>query len=226
MLRGSFWACTHIAYEFNITKRQKTLTQMGYEIVQNPATYRKYTYVENPYVENPYVENPEVENQHMGNQRLIIYNTNNTNSKHTKKRDISKDISPKKSNSLKNTNLSSKKNKNEMFLPIAIKLSHIIQSSKNIKHTQKQINDWVSPISKLVQENEINPKRINRALNWYADHVGEKYVPVIESGKSLQEKFLKLEAAIERDSDNYVTHSQKLNKGDRHYGHYKNEDKE
>jgi hypothetical protein len=42
-------------------------------------------------------------------------------------------------------------------------------------------------------------QRVARLLHWYRSHIGQPYVPVIESGQSLKDKFLKLEAAMERD---------------------------
>ena len=41
--------------------------------------------------------------------------------------------------------------------------------------------------------------RVNVVLGWYRKNVGGEYVPVVQSGKSFREKFVKLEAAMERD---------------------------
>ena len=51
----------------------------------------------------------------------------------------------------------------------------------------------------LSEENGIDYERIRTALQWYRKHKNEQYIPVIESGRSLQEKFSKLEAAITRE---------------------------
>ena len=97
---------------------------------------------------------------------------------------------------------------NEQYLTIAERLSNIIQSKKNIKHTPSQIRSWTKPIQKLIEKHltggnlSARKVRVKRALHWYASHIGEPYVPVIESGASLLEKFTKLENAIERETNN------------------------
>lgn len=95
----------------------------------------------------------------------------------------------------------SNKEKNEQYLPIARYLSKIVQTNKNIKHTPSQISSWTNDIRRLCVENEVSASRIKSALQWYSNHIGEQYIPVIESGKSLREKFTKLEAAISRQKE-------------------------
>lgn len=85
------------------------------------------------------------------------------------------------------------------YLPIAQYLSSIIQSYKNITHTSRQITAWAKSIRQLVEEQNVDPSRIKHALKWYKRHANDPYVPVIESGKSLKEKFIKLESAIKRE---------------------------
>lgn len=87
----------------------------------------------------------------------------------------------------------------EEFLPLAHQLANIIQSNKRITIPLHQRQSWALSIRRLCSSVHINPGRVKRALDWYADHAGEPYVPVIESGQTLRDKFLKLEAAIERD---------------------------
>ncbi len=88
----------------------------------------------------------------------------------------------------------------KQYLPLANKLSRIISSSKNIKHTHQQLTAWSNDICSMVEDHDISADRISAALNWYRTHVGGSYVPVIESGRALKDKFLKLEAAITRAS--------------------------
>ena len=92
------------------------------------------------------------------------------------------------------------KERNKLYLPIAKRLSNIIRQTKQIKHTPQQLKKWANEIRKLVEGNGIPPDRINQALNWYEENAGGEYVPVIESGASLREKFIKLENAMERAS--------------------------
>lgn len=97
-----------------------------------------------------------------------------------------------------NINAYKKINKKNIYFPIAKFLAKIIEDKKNIKHTTTQINNWSNDISKLVEKNGVSIERIKRALRWYKEHCKDIYVPVIESGSSLRNKFIKLEAAMER----------------------------
>jgi hypothetical protein len=86
----------------------------------------------------------------------------------------------------------------DIYLPLAKFLQIIIEEKKNIKHTPNQIEKWSKDISKLINTNQVSYERIKSALRWYKDHCRDEYVPVIESGAALREKFIKLESAIER----------------------------
>lgn len=92
----------------------------------------------------------------------------------------------------------SKRERAVVFLPLAQYLSKIICSSKNMKHTTQQLHSWAYDICQLVEDNGITETRIKQALIWYEKNIGGQYIPVIESGKSLKEKFSKLEAAMTR----------------------------
>lgn len=92
------------------------------------------------------------------------------------------------------------------FTTLAEELSNIIQSKKKIKHTPAQIKSWAKYIKRIAtqvlpEDEEQAISRIGVALRWYKEHIGEQYVPVIESGQSLFEKFGKLESAIEREKE-------------------------
>jgi len=98
--------------------------------------------------------------------------------------------------------------KNEPFLPLAEKLSSIVQSYRKINITPSQIRSWTDEIRKLCSQSKVNPSRVSRALDWYVVHIGESYVPVIMSGSSLREKFINLESAIERSTQNFTPRKQ------------------
>lgn len=93
------------------------------------------------------------------------------------------------------------KERNKVFLPLAKKLSEIIRSIRNIKHTPDQIRAWTNEIRKLSENNCIEYDRIMKALEWYAQNIGLQYTPVIESGNALRKKFERLEAAIQRETE-------------------------
>lgn len=60
---------------------------------------------------------------------------------------------------------------------------------------------WYEHIGKMVELDGIKPKEIKLALGWYFKHYGETYIPVIQSAKSLREKFLKLLDAVNRSGE-------------------------
>ena len=107
-------------------------------------------------------------------------------------------------------------NDDDEYLPICERLSAIIQTKKNIKHTPSQITGWIKPIQKLIKHHltggnlSARKVRVKRALHWYAQHIGEPYIPVIESGYSLLEKFTKLEDAIEREKKQQLSGANKI----------------
>ena len=88
--------------------------------------------------------------------------------------------------------------KNEIYYPIIEKLGNIITSKKRINIDGRKKSSWANSVRQLCENDGVEPARIETALDWYERHHMDDYVPVIESGKSLREKFLKLEAAIER----------------------------
>jgi len=86
----------------------------------------------------------------------------------------------------------------ERALPLANRLADIVRSSKNIKITAPKIRAWANEIRKLVEIDGVSPERIEAALEWYSGSVGGQYIPVIESGNSLRNKFVRLEEAMKR----------------------------
>lgn len=95
--------------------------------------------------------------------------------------------------------LSAVQKRNQELSPIASQLSDIVQSRRNVKIYSTQIMQWSNEIRLLCDKNGINPARVKRALEWYADHNQGEYALVIESGAALREKFLRLEAQMEKD---------------------------
>jgi len=89
----------------------------------------------------------------------------------------------------------------EKCLPLARTLARIVQSQKNIDITPAKKKAWANEIRKLVYSSEkVDYDRVDKALTWYRKNVGGEYIPVIESGKSLRDKFVKLEAAMARSN--------------------------
>lgn len=176
---GSFWGITDSAGRFKLHETVKWIKSQGWEVV-----WPKY--IEKPDVENLYVGNVDVENQVL--KRTIIKRTKNNNN------NIS--FSPtKKHIPLKDD----PEHPLYQYYQEAAYLSKIIQTNKNIRpHTPATLNSWSKEIKSLSKTQGIPIPRIHKALEWYETNIGCAYVPVIESGGSLKEKFLKLEAAVER----------------------------
>jgi hypothetical protein len=116
--------------------------------------------------------------------------TNKNDKKEKKEEEIPLPLFPKK--------LSAKERSYE-YLPIAKRLSRIVQETKNITHEKQQIHSWANEIRKLVETNGVSVERINKGLDYLQKHSGEMYCPEIESGATLREKFTKIESAISRD---------------------------
>ncbi len=181
--KGTLWVYTDTPHKWNdIDDRNEYLKEHGYELVF-PKQFEK-SHVENPDVGFPDVENPA----------LKILSNNNI--KNNKTNLIMGDKNSNKKPSIKE--------RNKKFLPLAEKLSNIIQTSKNIKHTSSQINIWADEIRKLHENNEISIQRIKTVLEWYGNNIGGEYIPVIESGASFRQKFIRLEGAMQRQQNDHT----------------------
>ena len=102
------------------------------------------------------------------------------------------------------------------FLEISNRIKQLIESQKRINITNSQLSNWTTEISKLYKslesargsENAIYDMYLMiNTLNadiWYED----KYKPVVESGKSFKEKFIKIEDYYKRRQMQYVKQKQ------------------
>jgi hypothetical protein len=107
-------------------------------------------------------------------------------------------ISNKTNNIPPNLKKPSKVERSLKYIPIAEMLSKTIQSKKHIKHSLQQIKSWAYSICQMIEDQEISPKRIKTVLAWYNENIGAPFVPVVESGQALKDKFQRLEDAMER----------------------------
>jgi len=97
-----------------------------------------------------------------------------------------------------NSKIESKQDKNFRYVPLAEKLAFIIRKNKRINVTSQRIASWANEIRKLVETDGVFIQRVETALDWYEENIGGQYIPVIESGSSLRNKFIKLEDAMRR----------------------------
>lgn len=111
-----------------------------------------------------------------------------------------------------NTNCQNLKIDNSIPSDDALKLSkylsQIIQENKNIQILPNQIKKWGIEIDKLFKQG-ISPNRLEENLIWYKENINNKYTPVIDNGTSLRTKFLRLEAAKDRDKNKIVKNTPK-----------------
>ena len=173
---GSFWAYTDKPFCFEIGEHLNKLNSCGLEIRKSDLEKIK--------CQNPETANPETANPLL---RIPIYKKN--------KKDFKNSLSEVDTSDAKRQN-----NIDSKFLQYAQKLASSIQQNKNIKITQQKIYSWAKSIKQLHSIEGVSFGRIKNALNWYEKHIGEEFVPVIESGSSFREKFSKLENAIQRDN--------------------------
>lgn len=87
------------------------------------------------------------------------------------------------------------KNK-EIIQPIFDKFKNIIFKYKD---REVKTNGWKTHINRMLNEDHIKPEDILSSLDWYAEHIGQPYIPVILCGESLREKYGQLEEAIKRN---------------------------
>jgi len=91
--------------------------------------------------------------------------------------------------------------KNELnYLPLANTLADIVSFKKKIKILPKSINSWAKEFKLLIEINEVSLERVQEVLEWYRDHLGDKYIPVAESGASFREKFIRIEDAMNKEN--------------------------
>ena len=85
------------------------------------------------------------------------------------------------------------------YLILAQRLYDAVYARIKVKHSPRKISAWAKSIQRLVEQDEVDLVRIRKALRWYSVHMREnQYVPDIQSGEALREKFGRLEAAMER----------------------------
>jgi len=156
-------------------------------------------------------QNPELVKSRTGKQKINALSYNNINALNSNNKN---NIPPSKNPPIKE--------RNATYLPLAKHLSDTIHTNKNIEHTTIQLNSWTNDIRQLVENNKVSYQRVQQMLEWYRKNIGGQYIPVIESGQSLRNKFLKLEAAMERqkrftpsEPDSIIAHGRRW---------YRNED--
>lgn len=192
-IAGSFWAYTDTPGEFGMDTHLEWLDNNGFEVSgrslkKDPRNTQ---------------EGPKAENLGMAKQELIILKRKKNIEE--EKKDLKTIIVPP-SNTPKMVRTKHPKPPikeppvQSPYNKLATQLVSIVRSNKRVNITQYQLSKWEQDIRRLCEQQKINPARVKKALDWYADNIGMEYVPVVESGFSLRDKFLRLEAAAERST--------------------------
>lgn len=122
--------------------------------------------------------------------------------------------SPSKKSSPEDTNTQKKISKEKQlqkiadelkkrYWPLSKKLAEIVMDNRDVLINPSQIKEWAKQIRLLSRTSKITIARIEKALDWYKNHIKDPYIPVIQSGKSFREKFLQLESAMERGASQH-----------------------
>lgn len=194
-VKGSFWMYTDTPYVFSsLNDISEILGEVGMEIF--PSDLEGITVNGSDAEENPNPSESHRDENHRdgtygdgtygdGNMALKILNKN------TKDKNIIlfSDL---------NSKIESKQDKNSQYVPLAEKLAFIIRKNKKINVTPQKIASWANEIRKLIETDGVSIQRVQAALDWYEENIGGQYIPVIESGSSLRNKFIKLEDAMRR----------------------------
>ena len=95
----------------------------------------------------------------------------------------------------------------------AKKLAHIMLEARRTSVRQTHWNEWAAAISRLRRgargTEAVGEERITRVLDWLADHVRDKYCPLVYSAITFRKKFAQLEAAMFRDLGDQIEISPK-----------------
>lgn len=98
----------------------------------------------------------------------------------------------------------------EKYKPLVSKLAKIICRKKNVNHTPVQLRGWMHEFRKLEENHGVSYDRMETVLKWYNENIHGEYVPVVESGYSFRNKFLRLEDAMNRKEYNGNSKKQKF----------------
>lgn len=96
------------------------------------------------------------------------------------------------------------KDRSSRYLPLAKELAKVVRLKRRIKVTAGRLRSWADDIRKLIEHDlagEDAEERVRSLIEWYGRHIGEKFVPVVDSAYSLRRKFISLEEAALRSGD-------------------------
>jgi hypothetical protein len=106
-----------------------------------------------------------------------------------------------------------KKEPDDFQVTIAEQLADFLRDRQKRNITKSQIKSWANDIRLLMDKDfpdrESMKADVIRVMQAILDRSGEPYFPIIESGSSFREKFLKVEQNINRTKQNYEHNSKR-----------------
>ncbi len=199
-VKGSFWMYTDTPYVFSsFNDILEILDEVGMEIF--PSDLEGITVNESGIEANSNPSESHKDGNHRdGNHRDGNHRDGNHRDGNQGLKILSKNTKEKNIISFSdlNSEIEGTQDKNSRYVPLAEKLAFIIRKNKRINVTPQKIASWANEIRKLVETDGVSIQRVEAALDWYEDNIGGQYIPVIESGSSLRNKFIKLEDAMRR----------------------------
>lgn len=140
------------------------------------------------------------------NPATIIEDYVNDEIPHTEKSAYGKNATHNNTYNISNTDNIKKNNNNKLLLQkerlnedvklIVSKLKEILEKKKGREFVTRSWND---PVRKMLTIDKIPVKSVLKALQWYNLRFGGDYIPVIESGASLRQKYAKMEMAMDKE---------------------------
>lgn len=86
-----------------------------------------------------------------------------------------------------------------IYFSFAKFLYESVNKYKAVTYTKDKIKKWAHEFRILHTSHNVDIKRIKKVLLWYRDNILGEYVPEAFSGYAFKKKFLRLEAAMERE---------------------------
>ena len=194
--------------EIEIKKEEKTQENPTTSSIENNSTSDFENLITSS-VESTTTSNPEITTA-SDPENNMTSDTENTMTYNKNKISKNKEVRTNKEKILKENSLF------PQFTEIANRIKQLIETQKRINITNSQLSNWTTEISKLYKTLESARGSENAIYSMFliintlnADiHYEDKYKPVIESGKSFREKFIKIEDYYKRRQMQYMKQKQ------------------
>ena len=82
----------------------------------------------------------------------------------------------------------------------ALTLAKAIQK-KHLTRRKIVLKSWMPHFRLLRVSDGIEEDRIKKVLEWFLEHIRDKYTPKVYSAQGFREKFFQIEAAMEREEE-------------------------